>query len=135
MLSQLLRPASCRRSTPFGSLTFAALWLVAIVFALTFPVLAHEGHVHEGPPTTGASGLPRLVTKSESYELVAILDGKQLTIYLDRFADNAPVTDAGIDVAVEGETVTAERNPDGTYALTSNLFGGRGFVELVFDIK
>jgi membrane fusion protein, heavy metal efflux system len=135
MLSHFFRPASCRRSTPFGGLRLAALWLIAIAFALTFPVLAHEGHAHEAPAATTASGLPRLVTKSESYELVAILDGKQLTIYLDRFADNAPVADASIDVAIEGETAAAERNSDGAYTLTSNLFGGQGSVELVFDIK
>ena len=135
MLSQFFRPATCRSSRPFGGLRLAVFWLVAIVFAQAFPALAHEGHVHEAPTTTTASGLPRLVIKTESYELVAILDGKQLTIYLDRFADNAPVTDASIDVAIEGETVAAERNSDGTYALTSNLFGGQGSVELVFDIK
>jgi RND family efflux transporter MFP subunit len=100
---------------------------------LAIPARAHEGH--EAPATVTATGLPRLVTKSESYELVAILDGKQLTIYLDRVADNAPVTDASIGVAVEGEAVAAERNADGTYGLTSNLFSGRGSIELIFDIK
>jgi membrane fusion protein, heavy metal efflux system len=135
MLSHFFRPALGRRSMPFGGHWLAAFWLVAIAFALTFPVLAHEGHVHEAPSPTAASGLPRLLTNSESYELVAILDGKQLTIYLDRFADNEPVTDASIEVAVEGETVTAERNPDGTYGVTSNRFGDQGFVELVFDIR
>src|SRR5882757_5055747 len=135
MLTRSFRPASCRNTRPFRAYSLTFLWLAAIVLAPAFPVRAHEGHVHEASATVTATGLPRLVTKSESYELVAILDGKQLTIYLDRFADNAPVTDANIGVAVEGETVAAERNPDGTYGLTSNLFGGQGSIELVFDIK
>src|SRR3954467_14756256 len=134
MLPQSFRPASYRNLRPFSGFIFAVLWLAAIVLA-AIPVWAHEGHVHEAPASVTATGLPRLVTRSESYELVAILDGKQLTIYLDRFGDNAAVTDANISVAVEGETLAAERNPDGTYGLTSNLFGGRGSVELIFDIK
>src|SRR5882757_5708448 len=135
MLTRSFRPASCRNTRPFRAYSLTFLLLAAIVLAPAFPVRAHEGHVHEPAAPTTAAGLPRLVTKSESYELVAILDGKQLTIYLDRFVDNAPVADASIDVAIEGETVAAKRNSDGTYALTSNLFGGQGVVELVFDIK
>src|SRR5262249_37898127 len=138
MHSRCIRPASCRTLAPFGGFGLAVillLLLLARAFAPTFPAHAHEGHI-DGPAAPAAqTGLPRLVTKSESYELVALLDGKQLTIYLDRFADNAPVTDANIGVAIEGETVAAERSADGTYSATSNLFGARGFVELVFDIK
>lgn len=138
MHSRCIRPASCRTLAPFGGFGLAVillLLLLAMAFAPTFHAHAHEGHI-DGPAAPAAqTGLPRLATKSESYELVALLDGKQLTIYLDRFADNTPVTDANIGVAIEGETIAAERNPDGTYGVTSNLLGGRGFVELVFDIK
>jgi membrane fusion protein, heavy metal efflux system len=135
MHSRCPRPASCRTLAPFGGLSLVIISLLAIAFAPTFHARAHEGHVHEPAAPIAQTGLPRLVTKSESYELVALLDGKQLTIYLDRFADNSPLTDANISVAIEGETVAAERNPDGTYGVTSNLLSGRGFVELVFDIK
>ena len=135
MHSRRFRPASCRSFPPFGGLALAIISLVAFAFAQPFDARAHEGHIDEPAGLAAQTRFPRLVTKSESYELVALLDGKQLTIYLDQFADNMPVTDANIDVAIEGDTVAAERNADGTYAVTSNLFGGRGFVELVFDIK
>jgi hypothetical protein len=135
MHSRCSRPASCRNSAVFGGFGIAVISLVAIAFAPAFHARAHEGHVHEPAAPLEQAGLPRLVASSESYELVALLNGKQLTIYLDRFTDNSPVTDANISVAIEGETVVAERNPDGTYGVSSNLFSGRGFVELVFDIK
>jgi membrane fusion protein, heavy metal efflux system len=135
MHSRRFLPALCRSRAPFEGLALAIILLVAFAFALPFHARAHEGHIDEPAAAAAQTGLPRLVTKSESYELVALLDGKQLTIYLDQFADNMPVTDATIDVAIEGETVAAERNADGTYAVTSNLFGRRGLVELVFDIK
>jgi RND family efflux transporter MFP subunit len=96
---------------------------------------AHEGHDDVAPPTATAQGLPRLTAKSEVYELVAILDGERLTIYLDRYEDNSPVSNAVISVLIDAETVPAESAPDGTYIASSKLFRGTGSLELVFDIK
>jgi hypothetical protein len=58
-----------------------------------------------------------------------------LTIYLDRFEDNAPITDATITVLADGEQVSAEASPEGTYVATSNRFATPGSLELVFDIR
>jgi biotin carboxyl carrier protein len=84
---------------------------------------------------SGAQGLPRLVASSEAYELVAILNDERLIIYLDRFEDNGPVTDANITVTVNDETVAAQPSGDGVYSISSKRFAGRGLIELVFDIK
>jgi membrane fusion protein, heavy metal efflux system len=117
------------------------------LFAVSFLLLTGYGssvaHAHgdadhdHGPPAAAVvGGLPRLAVKSETYELVAILDGERLTIYLDRFEDNVPVTDATIAVTIDGETVTAEPTADNTFAATSKrLRGGSGSVELIFDVK
>lgn len=112
-----------------------SVWLLALCGG--FDAHAHGDADHDhGPPAAAAAGsLPRLATRSEAYELVAILDGERLTIYLDRLEDNAPVTDAKIAVAIDGETVAAEPAADDTFALTSKRFGGGGAVELIFDIK
>jgi membrane fusion protein, heavy metal efflux system len=103
----------------------------------SFDAHAHGDADHDhGPPATAVAGsLPRLATKSEAYELVAVVDGERLTIYLDRFEDNAPVIDATIAVTIDGESVAAEPAADNTFALTSQRFGGGGSVELIFDIK
>src|SRR5262245_60862011 len=132
MLFGLWRPASRRTFTAFGAYRFTSLLLIA---GLACAGYAHESHEH-APPTSGAStgGRPRLATKSEAYELVAILDGERLTIYLDRAEDNAPVANATISVAIDGESVAAEPGPEGTYVLTSSRFAGPR-VELVFDIR
>ena len=112
-----------------------SLWLLTACGS--FGAHAHGDADHDhGPPAAAAAGsLPRLATKSEAYELVAILDGERLTIYLDRFEDNSPVTDAKITVTIDGESVAAEPAADNTFALTSKRFGGNGSVELIFDIK
>jgi cobalt-zinc-cadmium efflux system membrane fusion protein len=136
MLSGYLQPALRRAFALPRKLSFAVVFLLALVLSGLVLAHAHEGHDH-GPPEAAATllGLPRLATKSETYELVAILEGERLTLYLDRYEDNAPITDANITVMIDGEPAAAEATADGTYALTSKLFGGRGLVELVFDVK
>ena len=95
----------------------AALSWIAICFLCFSSSLAHEGHDHgdAAPSAVGASMRPRVALQSERYELVAILDGERLTIYLDRFEDNSPVTDASITVTIDDEAVAAEPTADNTF--------------------
>lgn len=110
----------------------AALLLVPLVpFAQ-----AHEGHDH-GPPEAAAGTLaPRVSARSEIFDLVGILRGDRLVIYLDRAATNEPVTTADIAVTIgdAAEPVNAEWAGEGTYTLTSPLFKTAGPIELVFSI-
>src|SRR4051812_12345167 len=130
MLSRLFRPAS-RRDFTLAARRFATLWLLTLLLWAAF-AHAHEGHDDVAPTAATAQGLPRLNAKSEVYELVGILDGERLTIYLDRYEDNSPVTNAVIFVLIDAETVPAEPTPDGTYIASSKLFRGSGSLELVF---
>jgi len=126
-----------RKFTPFGAFSPAVILLVLALSCLGGGVaVAHEGHDEmQAAAASGAPGLPRLVVSSETYELVAVLEGERLTIYLDRFEDNVPVTDANIAVTVNDEPVIAQPSGEGTYRISSKRFAGRGVVELVFDIK
>jgi len=112
-----------------------SLWLLTSCGIFAAHAHGDADHNHGAPAAATAGSLPRLVTKSEAYELVAILDGERLTIYLDRHDDNAPVSDATIAVTIDGETMTAEPAADNTFAVASRRFGGGGSVELIFDIK
>src|SRR5215208_3919160 len=131
------RSAVCRSFAAFRAATIAPFLAGAMLCSLVPQAIAHEGHDHSDAPAMVpmVGGLPRLSTSSEAYELVAVLDGGRLTIYLDRFEDNAPLTDAMIVVSIDGEAVAAEPATDNTYVLTSGLFSGKSSVELVFDIK
>ena len=80
----------------------AMVWLVLIVEGAH----AHEGHDHAAPTNRVATSLPRIAVQSELYQLVGILEGGRLTLYLDRFSDNAPVTTGRIAVTVDGEAAT-----------------------------
>jgi cobalt-zinc-cadmium efflux system membrane fusion protein len=98
--------------------------------------LAHEGHDH-GPSESVTGPLaPRVSAHSENYELVGILRGDRLIIYLDRFATNEPVTTADIAVTIGDatEAVNAEWAAEGTYVLKLPRLQSAGPIELVFSI-
>ncbi|WP_291822442.1 HlyD family efflux transporter periplasmic adaptor subunit [Bosea sp. (in: a-proteobacteria)] len=100
------------------------------------PLAAHEGHDHGAPPAPVATaGSPRVALHSDAYELVGILRGDRLTLFLDRYAGNAPVTDAGLVVTIgTGADVAATPTPEGTYVVASDRLVGAGSLELVFAI-
>ena len=55
---------------------------------------AGDGHDHgEAAPAPAAAALPRFAAVSDDFELVGVLNGQRLTLYLDHAADNRPVTD------------------------------------------
>ncbi|WP_240606581.1 hypothetical protein [Limnohabitans parvus] len=90
---------------------------MAVIFTLLSPMaIAGEGHDHaEAAPKTQGTALPRFVAVSEDLEMVGIVNGKQLTIYLDRFTDNSPVNDAQIDIDIQGGKYKAEKHGVGEY--------------------
>jgi hypothetical protein len=72
---------------------------------------AGEGHDH-GPaaPATSGPAMPRFAAVSELFELVGVLNDKQITLYLDRAADNSPVTEAQIELEIAGQKFKATRH-------------------------
>lgn len=102
-------------------LTFStAATLLALVLSLLSPLaMAGPGHDHgEAAPQAQGSALPRFSAVSEDLEMVGIVHGKQLTIYLDRFTDNSPVHDAQIEIDIEGSKYKAEKHGEGEYEVT-----------------
>ena len=77
----------------------AAAMLLALVVILTSPKLAIAGDDHgEAVPAAAGTASPRVSSSSDLFELVGIAQGEKLVIYLDRFATNAPVLAAKIEV-------------------------------------
>lgn len=76
----------------------AVLPAVALAVVTSSFVQAHEGHSHDEPKAAGAadSASPRVVAVSETYQFVGIVEGEVLVIYLDRAADNEPVSTMSI---------------------------------------
>ncbi|MCD6680589.1 MAG: hypothetical protein LT102_08035 [Burkholderiaceae bacterium] len=90
--------------------------VVAAMFVL--PVTAHEGEDHGA--AAAATGLaveigPRAATATELFELVAVASGDHLTLYLDRFATNEPVSGAKIEIDQGAATTIARELEAGVY--------------------
>jgi len=90
---------------------------LAVLAALfTTPAIAGEGHDHgDAPAAATGPALPRFAASSELFELVGVVDGKRLTVWLDRFDDNAPVKGATIELEVGGAKLALESHADGEF--------------------
>ena len=81
---------------------------------------AHEGHSHgTEAPAPPAQAAPRAEAVSTDFELVAVAMGDRVRLYLDRFATNAPVTGADIDVETPDGAVEAKAIGDGVYEIAA----------------
>ena len=100
-----------------------AVALFALAVAC-LPATAHEGHDHgDAPAPAPASAAPRAEAAGSAFELVALPRGDHLVLYLDRFADNAPVADARLDVETPDGSVAAIPQADGSYRLPAPWLG------------
>lgn len=90
----------------------------AMLLLATQVVLAADdhGHDHGGAPAS-ASGpaAPRFAAVSEAFELVGVLSGRQLTLFLDHFGDNSPVKGAQLELQVDGTGVRVTPHGEGQF--------------------
>ena len=111
-----------------------ALAVTAVLCAAIAPASAHEGHDHEEQQPVSAGALPRGEADSNAFELVAIVRGENLEIYLDRFATNEPVTGATLEVESPGGPVKAAAGADGTYRVAAPWLAKNGRTDLIFTV-
>ena len=97
--------------------TLVALgWAAWIVLATP---LAWAGGDHgEAPASSAGPTSPLFAATSETFELVGVVNGKQLTLYLDRYADGSPVKDAKLELELGGVKVPVEAHAEGEFKAT-----------------
>lgn len=106
----------------------ANAWLMSALYA-------HEGHDHGAPPTPVSTTIaPRINASSTTFELIAVYRDSALTIFIDRFMTNEPVTRAQVEVDTPKGTVKAKENPDGTYALPADWAASGVSYDLIFTV-
>jgi hypothetical protein len=92
--------------------SLAAIALTGLILVPKL-AMAGDGHDHdhgEAAPTATGPALPRFAAESDLFELVGVLNGKQITLYLDRVADNSPVTEAQIELEIGGKKFKAAKH-------------------------
>ena len=96
--------------------TVMALAVAAMLLGVAPQVTADAGHDHGDAPTAAAGpALPRFAAVSELFELVGVVKGNKVTLYLDRFADNSPVRNASLELQFDGNELPVEAHGDGKF--------------------
>ena len=88
-------------------------------------------------PTAPAvqASVPRVAAISEEFELVGVVSGGNLVVYLDRFATNEPVAGATLELESGAVKAVGTAAPEpGTYALPLGALASPGKHALVFTV-
>ena len=80
-------------------------------------------------------GAPRASAQTEEFELVAVLEGRKLTLYLDLFATNKPVADAQIEAESSVIKTVATQVAPGVYSLPGEAFAHPGKYPLAISVQ
>ena len=96
--------------------------LVLLLGQAPLPAQAHDGH-DNAPAAAPAQAAPRFALDSELFELVGVVNGHTLALYLDRADDNRPVPGVQL-AAAEGSAKNWDFGAMG--GLLGSGFGGVG---------
>ncbi len=96
-----------------------------------------DGHSHgeAAKPEMSVGIAPRTFAQSDEFELVAVLAKEKLTLYLDRYADNAPVPDAEVEVESGTFKAVAAQVAPGVYSVPSHAFAQPGRHPLTISVQ
>lgn len=114
-----------------------SLLLLVLACGCSSPAHASGGDDHTHGDETAAMArvsAPRVLAVTESYELVGVLDGAGLTLYIDRPDTNLPVLQAGVSVDVDGESRDADVTEDGNYRIAGDWAQRAGGHDFVFTV-
>lgn len=90
--------------------------LAALVLTASMAAWAGEDHDHgDAPAATSGPALPRFAAASDLFELVGVLEGTHLTLWLDHAADNSPVKDAKLELELGGIKVPVKVHGEGEF--------------------
>lgn len=83
-----------------------------------FSVYGHGDEDHSAPaPVVTQSMAPRSAAVTADFELVSVIDGQKLVIYLDKFDTNELVANAKIEIEGAGLNGVAKESAPGVYVL------------------
>ena len=97
-------------------------FMLLLVAALMWfgSAIAGPGHDHgdEAQATSAGVALPRFAATSELFELVGVLNGSRLTLYLDHADTNAPVKNAQLELEFAGNKLKVKPHGEGEFEAT-----------------
>jgi membrane fusion protein, heavy metal efflux system len=114
--------------------------LRALIAAFAFfihPVIAGPGHDHGPETAVNATGpaSPRFSAESDLFEVVGILAGKELSVFVDRYDTNEPVTKATVEMEVNGVKKNGIlHNDNGDFVFPADTFTKPGSYAITLTI-
>lgn len=118
--------------------SLARLWAVAaaLVLSLAGPLQAADdhGHDHGDAPAAAGTASPRMDAHSDLFELLGVVENGQMTVYLDRYATNEPVTGAKIEFESGEHKGVATPQADGTYLIKFDALTKPGQLPFSFTV-
>jgi cobalt-zinc-cadmium efflux system membrane fusion protein len=98
-----------------------------------------DGHTHavQTPVVLApvSSEAPRLSSQTEQFELVGVLQGKVLTLYLDQFDTNTPVAKAQIELESGAWKGTATEVAPAVYTVSAEMLVQPGKYPLAITVQ
>jgi RND family efflux transporter MFP subunit len=132
----IFRGAGSKARPLNASTLLGAVGIALCVIAQPVRLSAHEGHDHGAPtPALPVIAEPRASAATEAHEVTAVLNGDELEIFVDSFADNAPVTKATVTVTIGATRRRAPLTSDGVYKVAAPELAKPGKHELVISIE
>ncbi len=121
---------------PIALIQQALAAIIFIAFSFFGTAWAAGGHDHgDEPPAASGAASPRISSHSDLFELVGVVENGEMTIYLDRYASNEPVTDARLEVDAGAAKGAATPQADGSYKFKHALLGQPGTLSVSFVIS
>lgn len=111
-----------------------------LALALTFSsAIAAPGHDHdhgdEAPTAAAGPASPRFEAHSDLFEVVGVLEGDELSVFVDRFADNAPVLKAKVELESGSTKAVGQFHEDhGDYSFAAGPFKKPGTYPITLTI-
>ncbi len=114
------------------------LGLAALLCLLLLPFAAPVGAHSEAAPAAASAAAtaiePRVEASSADVELLGIVDGLRLVVYVDHFATNVPIDGAKLSVERGGQSFDAQPLGDGVYRFELPWLATPGSHPLLFTL-
>lgn len=112
-------------------------FIVGLLACLTLStVAAHEGHDHGAAPQPVAGSVaPRFEARSDLFELVGVLQGDEVLLYLDRAANNAPLLTGEIEIESGRLRGKAQADAGGVFRLRAGELSQPGKHALTLTVS
>jgi membrane fusion protein, heavy metal efflux system len=110
-----------------------ALFAASILVSVQSPSYAHGDEDHGAAIVASVPGgaTPRIEARTTNIELVAVVDADDMTVWIDRWADNAPIANANVNVTIDGQSKTA-KFANGVYTVSDARLATAGAHQVAF---